>query len=508
MKRLKIFTIMAAAVISASLYSAPGFAANTNSKMGLELTNVSAQASTNSITGTYKVTNTGSETINLSDVKIRYYYTNDNKKGEEFHCYSANITNQYKDITTYVKGTVVKMESPIENADTYIEISFDSAAGTITPGDTVSIQSALTNSEWSNYNQSNDYSYNKAGNVTVLVNNIVTWGTLPDKGSVTDSKLSETNVVVNKTSLSDININMELNGNTFEGITDLIKDTDYKVNAAGSVVIKQNYLSKLPAGDKILTFNFSKGAAQKLNISVIDSDEIDSLITTTSGVYYKNNKADIDVGMTLNGNTLVDIKNKDVILKAGTDYILNGNIVTLKQAYLDTLVDGQATDLTFNFSKGKSKTFVVTSGQISQNLIAGIGKIEAKPGDTINLPVTLTGTPEAGIANFGYRIKYDPNVVEVVKVEAGTAITNPSVNFVYGVYPDTKIISVIFMDNAMNDTETIKTDGVLTNIQLKIKDTAAKGSTAIEFNNDDHSFYDINGKELKVDFASGSINIK
>lgn len=66
----------------------------------------------------------------------------------------------------------------------------------------------------------------------------------------------------------------------------------------------------------------------------------------------------------------------------------------------------------------------------------------------------------------------------------------------------------MFIDSAMNDEGTIKTAGVLTNIKLKINASALKGRVPIEFNNDDHSFYDIDGNELKVEFVARSINIR
>lgn len=933
MKRLKLFTIMAAAaVVSASLYSAPVFAADTNKNVNLELANVDTNASTNAIKATFKVTNNGSEAINLSDVKLRYYYTADNKKEQEFHCYNAAIANPYRAVTSNVTGKFVKMDKAMEGADTYLEIAFDKDAGTLNPGETVEIQSNFNKKDWSNYNQdndysfndvdksvvlingkivsgneptkeivtpdkpdpdkptsdkqagnvevsvsnqssgnsvaptftvtntsdseldlstlklkyyytadgdeaqtfncyyagtvggdyenltgnivgeinklnstankadcyivvsfnggtlapgqaatiqtsvnkdgwkeydqSNDYSYNEGKNVTASINNKVVWGTAPGKEDpaqqTVNSKLDKTTVDVDKATLEDVVINMELNGNTFNGIKGLIKDQDYKVDgtnastttgAAVKVTINKDYLATLPVGSKDLKFNFNQGNAQVLKINVTDSKKIDMqdpLITPTSGEYNKDNKADLKVEMILNGHTLTDIKNKDVVLKKGSDYTIDGEAVTFKQSYLDTLTEGQAADLTFDFSESKTQTFkinvtrniqqglvlnladvtakagdtvtipltitgitadglngcnfklkydtnlfenvTVTPGDICVNpnktlfkvvdnkngtisimyadstgkeleaiskdglfmninlkvkdtvknttsrlevtkagtfidknnvkyvvnykvgeitiagdpiivvkdstldkasadfdltkpsdiqvgmslndntltqiqngdktltentdytvegsivtikneylstlpegssnftfkfnagkdatlkvnvtknilteVVAGIDKIDAKAGDTIIVPVTLTGTPASGIANFGYRIKYDPSAVEVLGVEAGNVITNPDVNFVSGVYEDKKMVSVLFIDSALSDEETIKTGGVLTNIKLKIKDTAAKGVLPIEFNNDDHSFYDMDGNELKIQFANGSINVK
>ena len=915
MKRLKICTIMAAVAVASSLYTAPTFAAEATNNINLDLAGVETNVSTNSVKATFKVTNNGDAAISLSDVKIRYYYTADNKKEQEFHCYNADIPTPYRSVTGNVTGKFVTMEKAMEGADTYLEIGFDSNAGTLEAGQTVSVQSNFNKKDWSNFNQandysfdnadktvvlvggkvikgvapstevvtptdpsnpntpvtnndakvevsvsngtsansltpkftvtnksgadldlttlklkyyytadgdeaqtfncyyagtvggtyqnftgnvvgeikkldtavnsadsyvqvgfnggtlaagqsmevqasvnkdgwknydqSNDYSYNVGNKVTASVNNKVIWGTAPVEGPVIpDSKLSISSVNVDKENLSDVVVSMELNGNVFNGIEGLVEGKDYTVDGS-KVTISKDYLGTLPTGTKNLTFKFSQGDAQTLKVNVSDSHQ-DALITPTSGEYNIKNKADIKIEMTLNGNTLVDIKNNDVVLKQGTDYIVNGSTVTLTQAYLDTLKAGQSVKLTFDFSKGNSQTFTVnvingveeglvlnlpdvsgkagevitipltitgitadglngcnfkikydpelfenvtiTPGDILVNpnktlfkvidkstgvisvmyadstgkdaeaivkdglfmninlkikdtvknttsrievtkpgtfvdkdsdkyivnykigtitiggdvvvdvdpalstalenfeitnpsdvkvgvllngkeltqiqngekilekdkdykfdgtivtlskdylatlpvgssefvfkfsngkeakltvnitkavapadMSAGIGQIDAKAGDTITLPINLTGVPKAGIANFAYRIKYDPSLVEVVGVEAGSAITNPEVNFLSDVYPDKKIISILFIDNAMSDEETIKTAGGLANIKLKIKDTAPKGIMPIEFNDDDHSFYDIDGNEIKIAFTNGSINVK
>lgn len=923
MKRKKILSVMlAAAIVSANLCTTPVFAAETASNLGLDLTNVKADESTNAINGTFNVTNNGEEAINLSDVKIRYYFTADNKKGQEFHCYNADIADPYKSVTGNVTGKFVKMESKADGADTYLEIGFDSSAGTLDSGKTVNIDSSFNKKDWSSFNQSNDYSFNDAQKVVVLVggnvvsgteptvstvdpskatttgaavnvsgkvevnvsngssansiaptftitntgdeeldlttlklkyfytadgdeaetfncyyagtvggdyqnltgnvegkivklgsavanadsyiqvgfnggtleagqsaqvqasvnkdgwkeynqsddysygdskhvaayvDNKLIWGSEPDGTPIVISaKLDRTNISVDKASLKDETINITLNGNTFTGISGLTEGTDYTVSDGNIVTINSSYFGNLPVGSKALTFNFDKGDAQKLNVNVTDSSvtpDVDPIISPVSGDYNKSNKADINVQMTLNGKSFVDIKNKDAVLSQGTDYVVNGDVVTIKESYLDTLAEGQATDLTFDFSEGKSKVFTVnvikavedglvinipdvttkagatvtipvtitgidpteglngcnfklkydpalfenvsiTSGDIcvnpaktlfktidstsgtmsimyadstgkdleaivkngvfmninlkvkdsaanatsqiqvtkagkfvdkdshvytinykvgkitigdggeivtpvqdstldtnSANVVsttsagvqvgmvlngnkfvqiqngdkvlvqgtdytvdgtnvtinpsyistlpegsngltfkfsagndakftlnvtkpatetfaAGIGKIEAKAGDTVTIPVTLSQAPTAGIANFSYRIKYDPSLVEVVGVDAGSIITNPEQNFVSGVYEDTKTISILFIDNALSDEETIKNAGVLSNIKLKIKDNAPKGLIPIEFNNDDHSFYDINGNEIKADFNNGSIEVK
>ena len=134
MKKKKILSIMAAVGVSASLYIIPVFAADGNSNVNLvsantgtktttmaavtlgsdqtdvnlELASVQTSASTNTVGATFKVTNTGSSVINLSDVKVRYYFTKDTDIEQEFHCYYADISNPYRGLTSNVTGKFVK----------------------------------------------------------------------------------------------------------------------------------------------------------------------------------------------------------------------------------------------------------------------------------------------------------------------------------------------------------------------------------------------------------------
>jgi len=74
----------------------------------------------------------------------------------------------------------------------------------------------------------------------------------------------------------------------------------------------------------------------------------------TSNANYK----DVVVTMTLNGNTLSNIKNGNTTLVSGTNYTVSGSTVTIRKEYLATLANGAAT-LTFNFNAGKSKTISI-----------------------------------------------------------------------------------------------------------------------------------------------------
>ena len=159
----------------------------------VEFYNSNPSDTTNSINPQFKVTNTGSSAIDLSKLTLRYYYTVDGQKDQTFWCDHAAIigsNGSNNGITSNVKGTFVKMSSSTNNADTYLEISF--TGGTLEPGAHVQIQGRFAKNDWSNYTQSNDYSFKSASQfvewdqVTAYLNGVLVWGKEPG-GSVVPS---------------------------------------------------------------------------------------------------------------------------------------------------------------------------------------------------------------------------------------------------------------------------------------------------------------------------------
>lgn len=133
----------------------------------------------NQIYATFNIKNTGTSAVSLSGLKLRYYFTKDSSASLNFYADYAQIG------TSNVSGSFASTTGT--NADTYLEISFGANAGSIAAGgQTGDIQIRVAKSDWSNFNESNDYSFDGTktafadwSKVTILQSGTVVWGTTP-----------------------------------------------------------------------------------------------------------------------------------------------------------------------------------------------------------------------------------------------------------------------------------------------------------------------------------------
>lgn len=142
--------------------------------------NGNTSASSNGISPKFKIINTGDSAIQLSDVKVRYYYTIDGDNEQSFWCDWASIGS------ANVTSTFIKLDTPVTGADYYLEMGFTSTAGTLNPGQSAEIQARFSKTNWSNYNQANDYSFEPSSSqfvdneqVTGYMDSQLVWGIEP-----------------------------------------------------------------------------------------------------------------------------------------------------------------------------------------------------------------------------------------------------------------------------------------------------------------------------------------
>ncbi|MHA6530456.1 glycoside hydrolase family 48 protein [Paenibacillus sp. BAC0078] len=128
-----------------------------------------------------RIVNNGTTAVDLSKVKLRYYYTIDGDKPQQFNVDYATLGGGN------VLGSFVKLTPAVTGADYYVEVSFAAGAGSLAPGaNTGEIQLRINKTDWSNYNEVGDYSYDPSKTsytdwtkVPLYINGVLAWGVEP-----------------------------------------------------------------------------------------------------------------------------------------------------------------------------------------------------------------------------------------------------------------------------------------------------------------------------------------
>ncbi|MNC18210.1 Endoglucanase 1 precursor [compost metagenome] len=155
--------------------------ANTPGNLSVQYRVGNANATDNMITATLNIKNTGTTPVNLSDLKLRYYLTKEGSAGLNFYCDYAQIG------TSRVSGSFGTVSPAKTGADTVLEISLGAGAGTIAAGSqTGDIQVRVAKTDWTNFNEADDYSFDGTKNAFADWNKItlyqagqLVWGLEP-----------------------------------------------------------------------------------------------------------------------------------------------------------------------------------------------------------------------------------------------------------------------------------------------------------------------------------------
>lgn len=137
----------------------------------------------NTLYALYQILNSGPDAVPLSSVTMRYWFTNENTADPlVFACDWAQVN------CANITAKFVALSAPRTEANTYLEIGFTAAAGSVASGqNTGEIQTRVHHVNWSNFNTTETYSfisdpsfaYKDTQTVTLYVNGTLVWGTEP-----------------------------------------------------------------------------------------------------------------------------------------------------------------------------------------------------------------------------------------------------------------------------------------------------------------------------------------
>ena len=131
----------------------------------------------------FQIINTGTTSVPLSSLTMRYWFTNEAPADPlVFACDYALVT------CANITANFVTLSTPVTQANTYLQIGFTAAAGSIAPGQSSGeIQTRIHHVNWSEFITTDSYSfisdpsfvYKDTQTVTLYLNGVLIWGIEP-----------------------------------------------------------------------------------------------------------------------------------------------------------------------------------------------------------------------------------------------------------------------------------------------------------------------------------------
>jgi len=178
---LLVAVFVFSAVPAAQGYAAPAAA----SSSGLRVQDRSHDNDNpdNQLYAHYQIINSGTSAVPLSSLTMRYWFTNEAPADPLVFACDYALVN-----CSNITAKFVTLSSPVNKANSYLEIGFTAAAGSIAPGQSSGeIQTRVHHVNWSNFITTDSYSfisdesfvYKDTQTVTLYANGSLVWGTEP-----------------------------------------------------------------------------------------------------------------------------------------------------------------------------------------------------------------------------------------------------------------------------------------------------------------------------------------
>ncbi|HEU5378218.1 MAG TPA: polysaccharide lyase family 7 protein [Ktedonobacteraceae bacterium] len=159
----------------------PNISHASSSPLVLQYMPEETSATTDKIEPEFQIVNNGSSSVALSQLTIRYWFTADSSATLNPGCNYAVVG------CSDIAETTGAVNPPVTGVDSYLQVGFTSGAGSVTANSTGGkIKLIIQKSDFSNFDQTNDYSFNASftaftnwQNVALYQNGTLVWGTEP-----------------------------------------------------------------------------------------------------------------------------------------------------------------------------------------------------------------------------------------------------------------------------------------------------------------------------------------
>ncbi len=391
----------------------------------LQYSNQTTNTSSQTIDPFTRVFNDGSETVALSDVTIRYWFTSEPVDSDVYEIFwtprgAENLFGSFNTI----------------GGQRYLEIGFTSGAGNLTPSqETGEMQNRIRDAAWGVYDQSNDYSFDASvtsyqdyEKITVYYQGNLVWGTPPAGGSEAEnmtitqqpstttagSLISPAPTVFVEDALGNgvegVEVTVSLNKNNFAGGSTTIVTTDsdgfavfdnLKINTASTgYQITFNADAPLVSNRTSGGFSINAAAADDMSISqqppgtVTAGSAISPVPAVTILDEFGNPKSGVNVTVSLNKNNFASGTTTVATNSSGVASFSNLVINTAATNYILTF-DADASGIdnlnssVFNVNAATASVMTITT-QPSESVAGGIiaGPPTVRITDAFNNPIS------------------------------------------------------------------------------------------------------------------------